>query len=361
MAARSRPGPRFRSALAQITGYRAGRRPVPTPGLVTFKLSSNEMPFPPLPSVEQAVVAAATSINRYPDPASTAITGALSAARAVPRDEIVVGTGSVALCYHAAQAVAGPGDEIMFPWRSFEAYPLLCHVVGATPVPVPLTSAEEHDLDTMVARITPATRLIFVCTPNNPTGTAIAQTRLAAFLDEVPPDVLVVVDEAYIEFAGHPSAVTDADLVANRGNVLVLRTFSKAYGLAGLRVGYGVASPDIAAALRKTALPFPISNVAEAAAVASLAHAAELGARIEAVVSERERVWAALRHAGITVAPSEANFLWLRLGDQASDFGRVCDEQGLATRVFPGEGVRVTIGEPAANERFIGVAQTLRK
>jgi len=352
-------GPRLRDCLARIPSYKAGRRPERVPNLTSYKVSSNENPYPPLPRVARVIAVAAQEVNRYPDPACSRLVDALARHADVPTSDIVVATGAVALCYQAALAAAGPGDEIVYAWRSFEAYPIVAHVAGAVPVPVGLTPDERHDLPAMLAAITPATRLIFLCTPNNPTGTTIAPAELAWFLDQAPSDVLVVVDEAYVEFADQAAAAAGTVAYRNRPNVVVLRTFSKAYGLAGLRVGYGLAQAPVAAALRKTALPFGVSNVAEAAAIASLDDHEELMDRVAALVTQRERVIAALREIGIPVPASQANFVWLRLGDAAAHFSTACDAAGLAVRLFPGEGVRVTIGETLANDRFLQLAASL--
>lgn len=352
-------GPRLRPGLDLIPGYRAGRRPEPRTDLITYKVSSNENPYPPLPRVREAIAAAAAEVNRYPDPGSTQLVAAIAAHHDVPETDVVVATGAVALCYQAAHAAAGPGDEVIYPWRSFEAYPIVAHVCGAKPVPVALTATEEHDLEAMATMITPVTRVIFVCTPNNPTGTVVTEAQLTAFLAAVPADVLVVVDEAYIEFADRTDVADGVAACRRHPNVMVLRTFSKAYGLAGLRVGYALAQAPLAQALRKTALPFGVSSLAEAAAIASLADHTELMQRVADLAGERERMIAELRARGLAITESQANFIWLRLGGRTAEFSRCCDEAGLTIRAFPGEGVRVTIGEPAANDRFIELAATL--
>lgn len=352
-------GPRLRPGLDRIPGYRAGRRPQPRADLVTYKASSNENPYPPLPRVMGAIAAAAADVNRYPDPGSTRLVDAIAAHHGVPRSDVVAATGAVALCYQAAHASAGPGDEIIYPWRSFEAYPIVTHVCGATPVPVALTDTETHDLNAMAAAISPATRLVFICSPNNPTGTVITDSELTAFLDAVPDDVLVVVDEAYVEFADRADVADGVAAYRQRSNVMVLRTFSKAYGLAGLRVGYALAQAPVADALRKTALPFGVSSLAEVAAVASLADHDELMRRVRDLGRERGRVMVALRSIGLRVIDSQANFVWLRLGARTAEFSQCCDDAGLTIRAFPGEGVRVTICEREANDRFIELAATL--
>lgn len=349
--------PRFRSALASIPAYRAGKGPaVRSDDVEAFKVSSNENPYPPLPRVRQVIADAAEHVNRYPDPASTDLVDAIAAHCGVPREHVAVATGAVALCYQFAHATAGPADEVIFAWRSFEAYPILTSVAGADAVKIPLTENLHHDLVAMAAAVTDRTRLIFVCSPNNPTGTIVTQAKLDTFLDAVPDDVLVVLDEAYIEFNSDPSAAAGLTTYADRPNLAVLRTFSKAYGLAGLRVGYAIAQTPVIEALAKTALPFGVSGIAQAAAVASLADDAELLERVAALNIERVALLAGLRALGCVVGDSEANFVWLPLGQDAGAFARRCEEAGLAVRVFAGEGVRVTVGEPAANARLLKIA-----
>ncbi|GAA3053852.1 histidinol-phosphate transaminase [Streptomyces olivoverticillatus] len=279
----------------------------------------------------------------------------------VPLTHLATGTGSVGVAQQLVQATAGPGDEVVYAWRSFEAYPIITQVSGATPVQVPLTEGDVHDLDAMLAAITDRTRLIFVCNPNNPTGTVVRRAELEAFLDRVPSDVLVVLDEAYREFIRDEAVPDGIDLYRDRPNVCVLRTFSKAYGLAGLRVGFAVAHEPVAAALRKTAVPFGVSQVAQDAAVASLRSEKALGERVDALVAERTRVAAALAGQGWTVPESQANFVWLRLGELALDFAAACERAGVVVRPFPGEGVRVTIGETEANDLFLRAAEEFRK
>jgi len=348
----SQPGPRIRPELSDVPAYRAGR-PAPEGA---FKVSSNENPYPPLPSVLAVLRQAATEVNRYPDFASSRLVRALAERFAVPVDDVAVGTGSVGVAQQLVQSVAGAGDEVLFAWRSFEAYPIISRVDGATAVTVPLTADDRHDLPAMAAAVTERTRLVFVCNPNNPTSTAVRGDELATFLAAVPPDVLVVLDEAYREFGRDPLVPDGLDLYRAHPNVCVLRTFSKAYGLAALRVGFVVAHPDVAAAVRKTAVPFGVSSLAEAAAVASLEAEDELLARVDAIVAERDRVEAALRAQGWSTPPSQANFVWLRLGARTSELASACADAGVVVRPFDGEGVRVTIGEPQASDRFLSVA-----
>ncbi|MDH6137653.1 histidinol-phosphate aminotransferase [Kitasatospora sp. MAA4] len=357
MSGTAAQGPRLRPSLDGIPTYKPGK----PAGADAFKLSSNENPYEPLPGVLEAAVAAAGSFNRYPDMAVTELTAELAQRFGVPAEHIATGPGSVGVAQSLVLSTAGPGDEVIFAWRSFEAYPIITQVAGATPVAVPLTAGEEHDLDAMLAAITPRTRLIFVCNPNNPTGVAIRRPELERFLDAVPGDILVVVDEAYREFLRDELVPDGVELYRDRPNVCVLRTFSKAYGLAGLRIGFAIAHEPVATALRKTAVPFGVSQLAQDAAVASLRAEDALMVRVEALVTERTRVVAELTAQGWTLADSQANFVWLRLGERTVDFAEACTAAGVIVRPFAGEGVRVTIGEVAGNDLFLGVAAAFRK
>ncbi|RLV01380.1 histidinol-phosphate transaminase [Streptomyces griseocarneus] len=352
--------PRLRPALDGVPTYKPGK-PAAAGGPVAYKLSSNENPYPPLPGVLETAVDAAGSINRYPDLACAALMAELSERFSVPVSHLATGTGSVGVAQQLVQATAGPGDEVLYAWRSFEAYPIITQVSGATPVQVPLTEDEVHDLDAMLAAITDRTRLIFVCNPNNPTGTVVRRAELESFLDRVPGDVLVVLDEAYIEFVRDAEVPNGLDLYRDRPNVCVLRTFSKAYGLAGLRVGFAVAHEPVAAALRKTAVPFGVSHIAQEAAIASLRSEDALQVRVQALVEERARVVETLTAQGWTVPETQANFVWLRLGERTADFAEACERAGVVVRPFPGEGIRVTIGETEANDLFLKAAETFRK
>ncbi|MFC7451054.1 histidinol-phosphate transaminase [Rhodococcus daqingensis] len=346
---------RTRPDLSGIAPYVPGRS---FPGAI--KLASNETTAGPLPSVMNAIAEAAAGTNRYPDNGSVAVREALAAKLGVSVDRIATGCGSVGLCLELVQATAGPGDEVLYAWRSFEAYPVVTKVAGATPVEVPLTPDHAHDLDAMLAAITDRTRLIFVCNPNNPTGTLVATEALERFLDAVPAHILVVLDEAYFEYMRPGDAGDTAPdgvaLAEGRPNVVVLRTFSKAYGLAGLRIGYAIADPEIIAALFKVHLPLSVNSVAQAAAVASLAAEAELLARTDAVVAERIRVRDALIAAGYEVPPSAANFVWLPLGAHAAAFGEASATAGVLIRPYGVDGARVTIGDPDENDAFLAFA-----
>ena len=354
-------GPKPRASVQEIPPYVPGRPPTPREGLRSFKLSSNENPYPPLPGVLAASAEAAAGMNRYPDPASSALHDALSARLGVPTDHIAVATGSVALIYQLLQAFCEPGDEVIHAWRSFEAYPIAASVAAATSVPVPVLPDGRHDLDAMLAAITPRTRVMLVCTPNNPTGTAVTQTELDAFLAAVPSRILVVLDEAYVEFVRMADPVDGVATYRGRDNVVLTRTFSKAYGLAGLRVGYAVGQAPITAALRAVSPPFGVTAIAQAAAVASLAAEQALAERVEALIAERVRVLQGLRLGGVQVPDAQGNFVWLALGPNTADFAAECDRAGIVVRPFADEGVRATIGEPEANDRLIQIATNWTK
>lgn len=352
--------PKLRADLDGIPTYKPGRPPAAVEGAPAYKLSSNENPYPPLPGVLEAVTAAAASFNRYPDMAATALTAELAERFGVPVEHVAVGTGSVGVAQSLLQSTSGPGDEVIYAWRSFEAYPIITRISGATAVPVALTEGDVHDLDAMAAAITDRTRLIFVCNPNNPTGTVVRRAELERFLDRVPSDVLVVLDEAYREFIRHADVPDGVDVYRDRPNVAVLRTFSKAYGLAGLRVGFAIGHEPVAEALRKTAVPFGVSQSAQDAAVASLRSEAALLTRVESLVVERERVYAALVGQGWTVPETQANFVWLRLGERTTDFAAACEAAGVMVRPFAGEGVRITVGETQANDLMLRTAEKFR-
>jgi histidinol-phosphate aminotransferase len=354
-AAHSRPV-RLRAALESLPPYAPGRPAAAREGLTAYKISSNENPFPPLPSVLDTVRQAATAVNRYPDMAVTALTEALAARLDVPAACLSTGPGSVGVLDQLIRATCDDGDEVVFAWRSFEAYPILTTLAGARPVMVPLAPGARHDLDAMAAAVTERTRLVLVCTPNNPTGTTVGVAELDAFLERVPRDVLVVVDEAYLEFVTAQDAPDAMALFRAHPNVAVLRTFSKAYGLAGLRVGYAVAPEPVAAALRKAALPFGVNSLAQVAAVASLEAADELEVRVKELVAERERVVAALRQQGWDVPDQQANFVWFALGEDTAAFAAACEESGLTVRPYGTDGARATIAEREANDRLVEVA-----
>ena len=336
--------------------------PAYTPGRTVagaIKIASNETVHGPLPSVRAAIEQATDTINRYPDNGYVELKERLAkhvGNGAFAPEHISVGCGSVSLCQQLIQITATVGDEVLFAWRSFEIYPLQVRTAGATPVQVPLAD-HIHDLDAMLAAITDRTRLIFVCNPNNPTSTVVDPDALARFVAAVPPHILIAIDEAYVEYVREPMLPDSLGLAREHRNVVVLRTFSKAYGLAGLRIGYAVGDPEVITALGKVYVPFTATSVSQAAAIASLDAAGELLARTDAVVAERARVTAALREAGYTVPQSQANFVWLPLPGRAQQFAEASANDRIIVRPYGDDGVRVTVAAPPENDAFIEFAR----
>lgn len=339
--------PPTRSALNGIPVYKPGKPAASD----AYKLSSNENPYAPLPGVIERATSELGHMNRYPDAGCVALYDALGARLGLSPDHFAAGTGSVAVLFSLLNAMCTDGDEVIYPWRSFEAYPIAVEMTGAASVKVALRDDATHDLDAMAAAVTDRTRVILVCTPNNPTGPIVKAAELEQFLAKVPERVLVVVDEAYVEFVRDPEAVKGLDVLAAHDNVVVLRTFSKAYGLAGLRVGYAIAKPPIAEAIRKATPPFSVSDLAQAAAVASLESFDELAVRVDALVVERAAIVAELRGQGWAVPEAQGNFVWLPLGDDALAFAATCDP--VSVRPFDGDGVRISIGDAAINAEFL--------
>jgi len=333
--------------MAALPAYVPGRK---VPGAVV--LASNESPYGLLPSVAAVLAEQSAGVSRYPDMTSTRLIEEIAAHHGVAPDRVAVGAGSVEVCGQLASATVETGDEVVFGWRAFEAYPIITAVAGGAAVRVPLAD-HVHDVEAMAAAVTDRTRLMFLCNPNNPTGTAIGRDELLRLADAIPAEVLLVVDEAYREYVD-PDAVPDAfDLLGDRANVVVTRTFSKAYALAGLRVGYCLGSPDVVSAVRKCQVPFSVSGLAQEAAIAALADLEEVRRRAKLTVAERERVRSTLVSQGYDVPPSQANFVWLPLGERSADFAAHCLEHAVVVRPFAGEGVRVTIGTDAENDQLL--------
>ncbi len=348
---------RLRAALGALPAYVPGKPAQHREGVTAYKVSSNENPYPPLDSVRDVIVEAAGVVNRYPDMAATLLVQTLADHLRVAPANLALGTGSVGVLGQIIQATCDAGDEVVYAWRSFEAYPIVTALAGAASVQVGLDADARHRLDAMLAAVTERTKVVIVCSPNNPTGTVVHRDELERFLDRVPEHVLVVLDEAYLEFVTDPESPDALEIWQQRPNVVVLRTFSKAYGLAGLRVGYAVAHERVATALRQTAVPFGVSSIAQAAAVASLGAVDELQQRVDALVAERTRVAEALEEQGWKLPASHANFVWFPLGADSTDFSAACMEAGLMVRQYGDDGVRVTIGEVEANDRLVEVAE----
>jgi histidinol-phosphate aminotransferase len=356
---------RPRPVVGRLPRYAAGKPPVAVDGLASYKLSSNENALPPIPAVLEAI-ASQTDFNRYPDPLSSKLRAALAEFLAVPAEDIVTGAGSLGalnqlLSTFAGQNDDGKPDEVIYAWRSFEAYPISVGLVGAESVRIPLTSDGRHDLDAMAAAVTVRTRVILLCTPNNPTGPILTTSETERFIQAVPSDVVVVIDEAYQEFVRAEDAVDGIAMYRKYPNVVVLRTFSKAHGLAGLRVGYSVSNPDLTQHLRVAATPFAVSQIAEQAAVVSLQNYPLVVERVQSIVDERARVTSGLRELGWFVPEAQGNFVWLDLGENSAEFAELAGAQALSVRAFGSEGVRVSIGEPEANSRFLRLCANYTK
>lgn len=350
--------PRIRPEIAALAPYRQGKQAGPD----AFKLSSNENPFEPLPSVLEALQGT-TPINRYPDATATRLRERLASRYDVALDEVHVASGSVAILYQLVQAAASASDEVVYAWRSFEAYPGLVLVAGATGVQVPLAEGGRHDLDAMADAVTDRTRAVIVCTPNNPTGPIVTSAEFEAFVSRVPRDVLVILDEAYAEF------VTAHDAVDGLGervfekypNVVVLRTFSKAYGLAGLRVGYAIGHAKVLDAARATAVPLSVTSAAEVAAIASLDAEAELLERVTVIVDRRTALADGLRAQGWDVPDSQSNFVWLPTGTRTDEIAEAFRATDIVVRPFSGDGIRISVGEQESIEKVLRVAAEARR
>ena len=348
--------PRIRPAIAALAPYRQGKQAGPQ----AFKLSSNENPFEPLPSVV-AALQHITPINRYPDATAGRLRARLGQRYGVEPDQVHVAAGSVSILHQLILATASVGDEVVYAWRSFEAYPSLPLVAGATGVQVPLTDGSRHDLTAMADAVTERTRAIIVCTPNNPTGPIVTSDEFATFIERVPADVLVILDEAYAEFVTAPDAVDGlAERVYERHpNVVVLRTFSKAYGLAGLRIGYAIGNEKVLDAARTTGIPLSVTSSAENAAIASLDAEQELMHRVATIVERRTRLVEGLRAQGWDIPDAQANFVWLPTGDRTDEAAAIFSENDLVVRPFSGDGIRISVGEHESVDKVLQVAESV--
>ncbi len=354
----------FAEKLARMPGYQAGVPTGQAPEAIASggiaQLASNESPFPPHPQVVEAIAATAAAMNRYPDPDATLLRRRLAERFETDPSRIAVGNGSCEILLAAAEALCEPGDEILFAWPAFSMYPYLPALTGAREVRVPLSSDDVHDLEAMAAEVTAATQLLLVCNPNNPTGTHIPAAEIAAFCERVPTHVTIALDEAYVEFQTDDDPDASLDLLAEFPNLVVLRTFSKCYGLAGLRVGYAIGSPDFRAAVDAVRQPFSVNALAQAAGAEAILHQDDVLRRVESTVAERLRVEEALREIGLRTADTQANFSWIDLGE--ADEAEVVS--GLAAQeiaVRPGTPlgdpghIRVSYGTAAENDRFLRV------
>ncbi|KOV66932.1 histidinol-phosphate transaminase [Streptomyces sp. MMG1121] len=342
-----------RGTLREVNAYRATESAAAGRSPVTFDLSSNELALPPLPTALAVIEEGLTRLARYPDPTARALTEEIAGHLRLRADEVAVGPGSAGVLQQILLALCGEGDEVVYAWPGFDAYPLLVAISGATGVHVPLTSSGEHDLDGIRAAVGARTRVVILCSPHNPTGTVIDRDRLHRFLHALPDHVVTVLDEAYVEFDRGGDPPGTPEVMRAHGNTVVLRTFSKAYGLAGLRVGYAAGPRQVISTVRKTALPFGVTHIAEQAAILSLHSAAELRERLAAVTAAREELTAALRQLGLPVLPSRANFVWLPLPSAAESLARTAATAGVRVRACPGYGVRISVGEAEAHRALL--------
>jgi histidinol-phosphate aminotransferase len=359
----------FAEKLARMPGYQAGVPTGQAPEAIASggiaQLASNESPLPPHPRVVEAIARTAAAMNRYPDPDATLLRRRLAERYETDPGHVAVGNGSCEILLAAAEALCEPGAEILYAWPAFSMYPYLPALTGAREVRVPLAAGDVHDLDAMAAAVTAATQLLLVCNPNNPTATHIPAAEIAAFCERIPPHVTVILDEAYIEFQTNDDPDATLDLLADFPNLVVQRTFSKCYGLAGLRVGYAIGSPSFRAAVDAVRQPFSVNALAQAAGAEAILHQDDVLLRVEATLAERLRVEQGLRERGLATSDTQANFSWIDLG-QAGE-GEVV--AGLAERdiaVRPGTPlgdpghIRVSYGTAAENDRFLhGLSELL--
>lgn len=356
--------PSVRPAIAGLAAYRPGKGAAQAEeehGITeAIKLASNENPFPPIPAVTRAVQGAATGINRYPDHRATELRTRLADWVGVDVEQVAVGCGSVGLLQQLCLTFIDPGDEVIYPWLSFEAYPVCVKMMAGIPVNPPLVD-QAFDMDAVADAVGERTKMILLATPNNPTGTSISTGQVATLLDRIPDDVLVVVDEAYREFNDPAMGDPVEDLIPGHRNLVVTRTFSKAYGLAGVRVGYAVCDAEIVAEIDKILLPFAVNAVAQAAALAALDSLDEIQPMIDELLGERTRLVAELEGAGWKLPPANANFVYLPTGEQTDAIALGLERQGVVIRPFSGEGLRVTVGTRAENDRFLNTLAQVAK
>jgi len=342
---------RLRPEIVALAAYAQGK-PADSDA---FKLSSNENPFDPIPEVVRAI-AASSGVNRYPDAAGVELRARLAWRFGVRTEEVHLGAGSVSILAQLISAATGPGDEVVYSWRSFEAYPGLVAVAGATSVPVPNTADDRHDLSAMLAAISERTRIVIVCSPNNPTGSIVTASEFADFMAAVPTHILVILDEAYVEFVTDDSAVNGRELSGRYPNLVVARTFSKAYGLAGLRIGYAVGPEYILDAARTTSIPLSVTEAAQRAAIVSLDHETVVLERVHRLAMLRDEVWRSLVDQGWSVPRPQGNFVWLATGASTAAAAELFAAVGIIVRPFAGEGIRVSIGEAQSVDKLLKAA-----
>ena len=351
--------PKLRAALGTFPPYVPGKAPKRVEGLAPFKLSSNENSLEPLPAVIETMVAHAKDPAHYPDDAALALRTELAKRLDVSIEELVVTTGASELLVALTQITSDSTTEAIYPWPSFEMYPQTTGLAGSKRIEVPLREDGRHDLDAMAAAITERTSLIILCSPNNPTGPALRDDEVREFLTHVPSNVLVALDEAYWEFATVEGVVRGVELVADHSNVVLVRTFSKAHGLAGLRVGYALADETVIQGLLKAVIPFGVTDISQAAALESLRHSDEVDVRAKEIAAVRDDFVHALRDQGWDMPEAQGNFVWLPLAELSSAFEDACVDQAVAVRNL-GDGVRISIGEQEGLDRVLAVASAFR-
>ena len=348
---------RTRPAVDSLPAYRPGKAAAQAEaehGITNaIKLASNENPLPPIASILDAVTHAAAGANRYADHRATAVRARLADSLGIDASMVTVGCGSVGLLQQIALTYIDPGDQVIYPWRSFEVYPVYTQLMGGVAIQTPLTAAHAFDLEAVAESLTERTKLVLLSTPNNPTGTALRTTEMRTLLTRIPRSVIVVIDEAYREFMDPTYGDPVTDLLPEFPNVIVTRTFSKAHGLAGIRVGSAIADPSVIDAIDKSLFPFAVNAIAQAAAIAAIDAADEINIRVAAILAERARVIAALTADGWSLPDQQANFVYLPIGERTDSVYLDMEKRGVVTRPFSGEGIRVTISTPDENDRFL--------
>lgn len=356
------PGIEFNSRLGDIPDY-------PSAGNYAFggdlvKLASNESPFGPPAAVVGAIQGQLETLNRYPDPEKSALRKAIAARAGLGSERVTVGNGSCEILLAAGDALLEPGAELIYAWPSFSVYPMLAAQSGATEIRVPLDAEARHDLAAMATEITAATRLIVICNPNNPTGTALPIEQIDAFVASVPDHVAVMLDEAYVEFNLLQDPDDSLDLLAKHSNLILLRTFSKIYGLCGLRAGYALGSDRFRRAIDQVRQPFSVNALAQAAAAEAVRHQDEIARRVEATVIERVHMESELAERGLDHAESQANFTWVSVGDRDEEaIVKGLADRGVIVRAGSALGeegrMRVTFGTRRENDRFLAELDAL--
>ncbi len=351
------PLPHARPAVDRLPAYRPGKGAAQAEaehGITNaIKLASNENPDPPLDAIVAAVAEAAAGANRYADHRASALRERIGGWLGVDATSVTVGAGSVGLLQQLFLTFVDAGDEVVYPWRSFEVYPVYTKLMGGVEVTTPLTADHAFDLDALAAAVSPSTRMLILATPNNPTGTALRTSEIRSLLEHVDPRTVVVIDEAYREFLDPSFGDPVQELAPDFPNVVVTRTFSKAHGLAGLRVGYAIGHPDVIASIDKTLFPFAVNGLAQAAAIAAIDSIDLIQQRVDRILGERARVIASLAADGWAMPDAQANFVYLPLGERTDAIYLELEKRGVVTRPFSNEGIRITIGSDDQNTRFL--------